>query len=628
MGVRWIFRDFLKTPQHLTIYTGVALAKPHFVLSIHREETMTTLLAPRAAPTAAAASNLGGLSSETFTKAALYQQCRKSTILKHIDLKNVDVSVMRDLINKENILNLRKLPVIFSKFVVKMALEFTCDKFPKAGKFIQPSQIRVDVEDDEMEFLLASTNKFKPSLVFIVSKNILISVLGDSVESLRTKLVNHVQNKSGDEDAEEVGSIPIDVPKTEAPKSQPPKDFTGILGEPLSPRSSDIKPLKRLNTTSPLRTINQDQLSRRSSRASSVASSALSSVMSSKNNRRNQRSNRRHSRSSNASSNSSIASSQNDNNDKPLDPIDMSRVAAAVNDDKLMSEFLDATDKWQTANKLLNHRPYDYYHNKEEKPLHNFRRENSTDKPHKEPLIIQENIVLSTLNDVIAEAPEDMADGSKMTKDDSRGSSSTHSKEFSLPMDDDDDEPNANSEYGDDDKPIATEPDVVIASPPPPQQQQPQATNSKAIDSDCYEIMEDDDYDDDGNNTNIEDDSDVDMDPEPESMRHISSMNHLQTTQLKPKAATNMNTFLDLVTVQPDEFSFVDQTPVVPRETIVLSKNQPQTIITKLVPIAPKPQTFKKTSTMPAAVAQAAMSSASSSSVTPSVKNYNDDFGF
>jgi hypothetical protein len=128
-------------------------------------------------------------SSEAFLRAALYEECSKSQILKYIDVDSADVQTLRELLNANNLLNIRKIPIILSKFAVKMSLKFAANKFPNLNQIITPDNINVNVESDELEYLLSTTSAYKPSLIFIVSKNIIIGVLGTSIDTFKNTLL-------------------------------------------------------------------------------------------------------------------------------------------------------------------------------------------------------------------------------------------------------------------------------------------------------------------------------------------------------------------------------------------------------------------------------------------------------
>lgn len=135
-------------------------------------------------------------STEAFTRATLYHSCLKSDILKHVDIDNADLDTLRDLVNKHSLLNSRKLPIIISKLLTKKCLEFVINKFPNLKNTLTPQNIRIDVEDDELAYLMNSTSNFKPNIVCLVTKNIVVSLLGSSIEAFKTHLLNNSESES------------------------------------------------------------------------------------------------------------------------------------------------------------------------------------------------------------------------------------------------------------------------------------------------------------------------------------------------------------------------------------------------------------------------------------------------
>lgn len=135
-------------------------------------------------------------STDAFTRATLYHSCLKSDILKHIDIDNADLDTLRDLVNKHSLLNSRKLPIIISKLLTKKCLEFAINKFPNLKNTLTPQNIRIDVEDDELAYLMNSTSSFKPNIVCLVTKNIAVSLLGSSIEAFKTHLLNRSVSES------------------------------------------------------------------------------------------------------------------------------------------------------------------------------------------------------------------------------------------------------------------------------------------------------------------------------------------------------------------------------------------------------------------------------------------------
>lgn len=127
-------------------------------------------------------------SDEVFIRAALYEECSKSTILKHVDIEKSSIETLRELLNKNNALVFRKIPIIFSKFVVKQGLTFLKSKISHL-KFITPENINITIESDELQYLLNSQSTMKPNIVFIVSKNILISLVGSSINAFKDEIL-------------------------------------------------------------------------------------------------------------------------------------------------------------------------------------------------------------------------------------------------------------------------------------------------------------------------------------------------------------------------------------------------------------------------------------------------------
>lgn len=126
---------------------------------------------------------------EAFKRAALYQSCKQSSILSNIDFENTSTDALVDLVNHYNSQSIRELPIILSKMVVKGALTFITNKYPKARSYINPENIRVRVEDDEMAHLISTSAKRSTNLVTLVVKNLAVSTLGSSIEQIRRELL-------------------------------------------------------------------------------------------------------------------------------------------------------------------------------------------------------------------------------------------------------------------------------------------------------------------------------------------------------------------------------------------------------------------------------------------------------
>lgn len=130
-------------------------------------------------------------SDEAFVRAALYQSCVRSEILQHVDIANSDTNTLRDLLNKDHMLNLRKLPIVMTKIATKAGAEFIIQKFPKLKNYISTSNFNTNVEDDEMAWLLENSSNTKPRIAIIVAKNIFVGIMGHSINEFKNKLIGN-----------------------------------------------------------------------------------------------------------------------------------------------------------------------------------------------------------------------------------------------------------------------------------------------------------------------------------------------------------------------------------------------------------------------------------------------------
>lgn len=121
---------------------------------------------------------------DAFTKAALYETCVKSKVLRNIDLDRVDTQTLRGLVNKYNALSLREFPIIVSKVLVKFGMTFVTEKMPRLRAYINPNNISVQVEADELAYLERTQSNFQPNIYMIVAKNVAVGMLGTSIQSL------------------------------------------------------------------------------------------------------------------------------------------------------------------------------------------------------------------------------------------------------------------------------------------------------------------------------------------------------------------------------------------------------------------------------------------------------------
>lgn len=177
--------------------------------------------------------------NDAFTRAALYQSCKQSEILQQIDIENASSETLRDLLNKCNMLNIRKLPIIVVKFATKAALEFACNSFPKVKQYVDPTNIAVTVEDDEAIHLMNTASTFKPNLVFIVCKNIALGALGSSITAFKSTLMGNNNSQASASSSSSSPSLQkIKVAATEVSQPIPqsiPQDYTDKFSPIPSP---------------------------------------------------------------------------------------------------------------------------------------------------------------------------------------------------------------------------------------------------------------------------------------------------------------------------------------------------------------------------------------------------------
>lgn len=192
-------------------------------------------------------------STDAFTRAALYQSCIKSEILQHIDLEKADVNTLRDLLNKYSLLNARKLPIIITKLMTKKCIEFAVLKFPKLKNTLSPEHIRVEVEEDELAYLMNTQSSFQPNIVCLVFKNIVIGALGSSIEAFKNDLL-----KCGNKNQMTVScpaKIVVKAPDVKLKNVNLPQKFTDTFStQPLTRINSSSSICSELSTTSSKRT--------------------------------------------------------------------------------------------------------------------------------------------------------------------------------------------------------------------------------------------------------------------------------------------------------------------------------------------------------------------------------------
>lgn len=196
---------------------------------------------------------------ETFLRAALFEECSKSKILQHIDIESAPLDVIQDLLNKQNSMVVRKIPILCSKYVVKLGLAWLKTKC-KQLHFMTPENIVVDVESDELQYLLtSSSSSAPPNLMLVVTKNIVMSVIGSSFSAFTNELVS----------------------KSESIRKQ---SYTKLAVKSSdAPEWSNIKPAEQFTTTFDTQTSSRSpSISRRSSISSNISNKSLSSIRTAK----------------------------------------------------------------------------------------------------------------------------------------------------------------------------------------------------------------------------------------------------------------------------------------------------------------------------------------------------------
>lgn len=194
---------------------------------------------------------------DAFTKAALYETCVKSKILRNIDLDNVDTQTLRGLVNKYNALSLREFPIVITKVLVKFGLTFATEKMPRLRTYINPDNISVQIETDELAYLERTQSKFQPNIYMIVAKNIAVGVLGTSIQSLRELIAKTVDPNKSDESITEtntrnevseqssrykVNKIQVNSVQQTIPEITTPKRFTNFADTFKSPIDAPTTP--------------------------------------------------------------------------------------------------------------------------------------------------------------------------------------------------------------------------------------------------------------------------------------------------------------------------------------------------------------------------------------------------
>lgn len=136
---------------------------------------------------------------EALTRASLYHVCKRSPILSNIDYKHTPTTVLEDLVSRHNAQTIREVPILFAKYVVKLCLQFFVNRYSGLRAYVDPSNMRVRIEDDEMLCLMRGKQSGPPNLLLVVTKNMLFSVIGHAVSRLKDDLLDKARR--GDDEA-------------------------------------------------------------------------------------------------------------------------------------------------------------------------------------------------------------------------------------------------------------------------------------------------------------------------------------------------------------------------------------------------------------------------------------------
>lgn len=139
---------------------------------------------------------------EALTRASLYHVCKRSPVLSNIDYKNTPTTVLEDLVSRYNAQTIREVPILFAKYVVKLCLQFVVNRYSGLRAYVDPSNMRVRIEDDEMLCLMRGKPSGPPNLLLVVTKNMLFSVIGHAVSRLKDDLLDKARRVDEEEGAQ------------------------------------------------------------------------------------------------------------------------------------------------------------------------------------------------------------------------------------------------------------------------------------------------------------------------------------------------------------------------------------------------------------------------------------------
>lgn len=214
----------------------------------------------------------------TFKRAALFQACKRSAILSNIKFETANTDTLIELVNHNNSHSVRELPILVSKAITKTLLAVIVGRFPKLKTYINPENIQVRIEDDEMAYLIATPAKRPSSIITIVVKNIALNAIGSSIEAFKDTLLKGNAGEATNENRDiEIERISINLPQVPLNLAAPPSVISQFGSKSTKSNSSgaSVKSMKRLNA-------NNFTDSQSSSRRGSFSSNSSNSSSNSK----------------------------------------------------------------------------------------------------------------------------------------------------------------------------------------------------------------------------------------------------------------------------------------------------------------------------------------------------------
>nr|AHW98277.1 GrBNV_gp67-like protein [Nilaparvata lugens endogenous nudivirus] len=190
-----------------------------------------------------------GVADDEFVRAALYATCKKSKILSLLKLEAMDVQTLKYHVNKMHAMSFQEMPILLTKMAVKFGVGFVRDKIPIIKDYVNPDNLQVKIEDDELAYLLnvdesKLNSKMKTNIYMIVLRNIAFSILGVSIENLKNTIIEAAHSASNQQQQQQQTEQPlITVTSVEQPivSPNPPKTYTNtfITTTPPPPPNTD-----------------------------------------------------------------------------------------------------------------------------------------------------------------------------------------------------------------------------------------------------------------------------------------------------------------------------------------------------------------------------------------------------